>query len=370
MAYSFIPKSVDDIRSNTEMRGPDKEVVARAFQTFISMTTKNGKPEMEDPFAIDIKAPKKIKIHRSFSGEIDIKSLGDALGVSFEFGNESRGGMGAGNRGSLFERRLTKDFVLYSETRNPRNDGYFYKDFIQYFHDEYAKGKARDIVVVPEGALNKKRPLVFAGNDVYIEKPFSQANIGSTVTDITVTVDREPIYLSLKLGGTVTFFNIGVAKYIKEEEIDAGEITDPKGRLLLSIFGIDPVHFASVFKAAASHGRAKGLVQPPGQVDVTNKINRDKSMKFLGSGIGYGYHLVHAKNEISPNLDHMAMTKENMSRYLHINRMVVKYPPLGAAKRVDVSVDTPKFLFKLNFRNKGGGVYPSHLLCDYKIVHK
>lgn len=370
MAFSFIPKSVEDIESNTELSLLDKKKLSNAYKTFVAMTSKNGKPVMDDPFAIDVKATRSVKIHRSFTGEVDIKTLGESFGISFSFGNGSRGNMGAANRGSLFERRLTDDFNLYSRIRNPDNSEYFYKKFIKDFHEQYAKGKIRDIVVLPEGALNKKRPLVFSGNNVYIEKPHTQANIGSTVTDITVKVDREPIYISCKLGGTVTFFNIGVTKYLKEDEIMAGEIKNAQGRILLDIFGINPIWFASVFKAAASTKDRNSVPMPASLVqDVTGKIDKHKTQNFLLSGIGYGYHLVHAKNATSPDIDHMVMEESEAGKYVRVNKIVVKYPSPGTAKRIDVIIDTPKFKFKLNFRNKGGGVFPSHLLCDYQIIH-
>lgn len=370
MAFSFIPKSESDIEANTELSSQDRKKLANAYKTFIALTSKNGKPVMDDPFAIDVRSPRNVKIHRSFTGEVDIKTLSESFGISFSFGNGSRGNLGAANRGSLFERRLTDDFNLYSRIRNPDNPDYFYKKFIQDFHEQYARGRIRDIVVIPEGALNKKRPLVFSGDNVYIEKPHTQANIGSTVTDITVTVDREPIYISCKLGGTVTFFNIGVTKYLKEDEILAGEIKNKQGRILLDIFGINPIWFASVFKAAASLKDRTSVPMPSSLVqDVTSNIDKQKTQNFLLSGIGYGYHLVHAKNATSPEIDHMVMEESSANRYVKVNRIVVKYPSPGTAKRIDVMVDTPKFKFKLNFRNKGGGVFPSHLLCDYQIVH-
>lgn len=370
MAFSFIPKSAEDIEANPELNSQAKIILVNAYKTFISLTSKNGKPVMDDPFAIDVKAPKNVKIHRSFTREVNIKTLGESFGISFSFGNGSRGNMGAANRGSLFERRLTDDFNLYSRIRNPDNPDYFYKKFIKDFHEQYAKGKVRDIVVLPEGALNKKRPLVFSGDNVYIEKPYTRANIGSTVTDITVTIDREPIYISCKLGGTVTFFNIGVTKYLKEDEIMAGEIKNKQGRALLDIFGINPMWFASVFKAAASTKDKDTVPMPKSLVqDMTGKINKQKTQHFLLSGIGYGYHLVHAKNATSPEIDHMVMEKSTADKYVEVNKLVVKYPSPGIAKRIDVLIDTPKFKFKLNFRNKGGGVFPSHLLCDYQIIH-
>lgn len=371
MAFTFIPKSAGDIEANPELRGSDKDNLVNAFKAFISLTSKNGKPEMDDPFAIDVKSPRMVKIHRSFTGEVDIKTLSESFGINFTFGNGSRGNMGAANRGSLFERRLTKDFDLYSRIRNPDNAEYFYKKFIEDFHNDYGKGKVRDIVVIPEGALNKKRPLRFLGDNVFIEKPHTDANIGSTVTDITIKLDNDPLYISCKLGGTVTFFNVGITKYLTAVDIEAGEIRSREGKILLGIFGINPIWFASVFKSAANP-RIRDQVPMPKQLvqDVTNSINKAKTQNFLLSGIGYGYHLVHAKNATSPDLDHMVMDEKDATKYVRVNKMIVKYPAPGTAKRVDVMIDTPKFDFKLNFRNKQGGIMPSHIMCDYQIVHK
>ena len=37
----------------------------------------------------------------------------------------------------------------------------------------------------------------------------------------------------------------------------------------------------------------------------------------------------------------------------------------SAGKRVDIDIDTPNIMLKINIRNKQGGVYPSHIMCDY-----
>ena len=66
----------------------------------------------------------------------------------------------------------------------------------------------------------------------------------------------------------------------------------------------------------------------------------------------------------------MVMDEKDATKYVRVNKMIVKYPAPGTAKRVDVMIDTPKFDFKLNFRNKQGGIMPSHIMCDYQIVHK
>ena len=39
---------------------------------------------------------------------------------------------------------------------------------------------------------------------------------------------------------------------------------------------------------------------------------------------------------------------------------------LGNGKRIDMEFSNAYFDFKLNIRNKQGGLYPSHLMLDYK----
>ena len=40
----------------------------------------------------------------------------------------------------------------------------------------------------------------------------------------------------------------------------------------------------------------------------------------------------------------------------------------GKGKRIDMTFKNPYFEFKLNIRNKQGGLYPSHLMLDYKSL--
>ncbi|MEY3059951.1 MAG: Cyanophage [Bacteroidota bacterium] len=38
----------------------------------------------------------------------------------------------------------------------------------------------------------------------------------------------------------------------------------------------------------------------------------------------------------------------------------------GVGKRVDVVFESAKYIFKVNIRPKDRGVYPTHIMCDYK----
>ena len=37
----------------------------------------------------------------------------------------------------------------------------------------------------------------------------------------------------------------------------------------------------------------------------------------------------------------------------------------GKGKRVDITFESKDYFFKVNIRNKQGGLYPSHIMCDY-----
>ena len=48
---------------------------------------------------------------------------------------------------------------------------------------------------------------------------------------------------SLKYGGTVTFFNAGVATIFTEDHLNVGKITNRNAKQLLGMFGIDENRF-------------------------------------------------------------------------------------------------------------------------------
>ena len=39
---------------------------------------------------------------------------------------------------------------------------------------------------------------------------------------------------------------------------------------------------------------------------------------------------------------------------------------MGRGKRVDIHMESSEYKFMWNLRNKQGGQYPSHIMCDYK----
>ena len=189
------------------------------------------------------------------------------------------------------------------------------------------------------------------------------SDVGPTVTDITLKTDKGPMYLSLKMGGTVTFFNAGVMKYLTKADIESGTIRQKEGKALLDTLGIDHQMFVDVFqKYDPKAGKAAKK-----EIDVTTKVNKARLIDFLASGVGYGYYLIHAASPTKDSVTEFYIDKKDVMNYVQPQRVIVQYPTGGSAKRIDVLIETPKFTFKVNIRNKQGGTYPSHVMCDYKV---
>ena len=350
MAYNFIPTSVKDIAAAKLKTG----AVLIALYDFIVKKY----PTAKAPIAIDKSDPMSVKVTRALNGSISLSELKSvAPGIKIAWGNGSRGGGGVANKGIGFERDLETDLIAYKE-EGIDSKRIKAKTFLVDLEKYYDLGKANSIDVKSEGALNKKRPLTFMGSQPIISGGGTDYNIGATVTDLTLLKNNKPIYLSLKYGGTVSFFNIGISKILNATEINSGMISNGSGVALLDTFGVDNVKFCQVFTQYGSNVKNEQVV------DVTSKIDRQKLTNFIMSGIGYGYHLVHKKgNEIH----HFEMTKEKLKKASTPQKVMVRYP-LGIAKRIDVYIMTPVFELKINMRSSSGGIYPSHIFADYKII--
>ena len=88
---------------------------------------------------------------------------------------------------------------------------------------------------------------------------------------------------------------------------------------------------------------------------------------FARTVVGYGYHLVHKMN--NGTIHYEEITRSNYGKYADpISDVEIIYPEPGTAKRIDMKVRTSKMEIKYNIRNKQGGVYPSHIMADYKML--
>ena len=231
------------------------------------------------------------------------------------------------------------------------------KDLVNKINDEYnIKGGLSRVEAV--GGKNQPRPLK-AGNGGIVVGTGSK-DIGSTITDITTVFGgKQDIYLSLKFGDTLTFINSGVGKIFKE--IDYKNHFDGYnnsiGNAIFNMFDIDKIEYANIFNKYGKGYKGK---------KVTAK-NPDKNaiQDLLEYAIGYGYWMVHGKgNKVSC----YEMNEAYMKKSAKITGGIELHygGARGSGKRLDIHCESSEYKFMFNLRNKQGGKYPSHIMCDYK----
>ena len=351
-AYSFFPTTEEEI--SARLKGFTHQVVVDITNLFKLL--KGGDAT---PINIDMKKPNFINVSRIFQGFMDITDIRKRAGlkaIKIKFGNGSKGNRGANNRGNLFEKQFADAIELwYAEGDVAVAD----KDLLRAIKDldkTYNLGKSKTFDAKVVGGENTKRPLDFSGK-ISITNPRGVGfNIGQSVTDITLMTDNNPpIYLSLKLGGTTTFFNVGIKTKLTIKEIDEGEILNVDGRKLLDLFGIDNKRFCTIFNPDVK--TESGVVN--GRPDASALAH------LLQSGIGFGYHVIHkiARGIISKKMD-----ESKMKESARVGAVKIFYGGKGGSgKRIDIEMESKFYMFKINIRDtQGTDGYPTRMMCDFK----
>tara|TARA_Y100000590_G_C15590024_1_gene965678 strand:+ start:52 stop:1236 length:1185 start_codon:yes stop_codon:yes gene_type:complete len=211
------------------------------------------------------------------------------------------------------------------------------------------------------GGLNQPRPLTGTSTSSLHISPNSPIQHGKKLTDITLGLGKDGIkevFLSLKFGGTLTFMNAGVGKVLTQSEIQKYNITNTQGLALLNLFGINETDFCHIFNGV--HNKIKNHIDKKPNSDIKN-IKR-----FLQTAIGAGYWMIHGHEGDKITMWEMTAEKTKKAANGISNPIVYYGGKSGIGKRIDVEFSSSYFDFKLNIRNKQSGVYPSHVMLDYK----
>ena len=350
-AYSFFPKSEKEI-SDTLSDFPHESV-----QDIINLFN-YLKGKDKTPINIDLKKPKDVNVSRTLKGVYDISDIKGGANldtVRIKFGNGSKGNRGANNRGNAFETLFANAIEKwYAEGDQAVED----KDILNAIRDldrTYNLGKSKTFDAKVVGGENTRRPLDFSGKITITNTKSKGFNIGQSVTDITLLTDNNPpIFLSLKFETTTTFFNVGIKTKLTKKEIDDGEIKNADGKKLLDLFGIDNKRFCTIFndKVKTQSGVVRG------------KPNVGALKHLLYSGIGFGYHVIHKMRGkvLSKKMDESAMKAA-----ARIGAVKIFYGgKTGRGKRIDMVMESPYYVFKLNIRDtQGTDGYPTRMMCDF-----
>ena len=324
-------------------------------------------------------------------GHINIKDLtNDEMQLAQAFNDELQ----TGNYGDITVGRFNQIFASHGlkltsffkgdysgyedglESGNKGNafESYFVKNYHEKFEDDIKKivPYKTFISISQDGGLNTKRPLTFSDGAITCGKiENDNYNIGRAVTDVTVKTDRREndgnIYLSLKSGSSVTFVNAGVKKLFPDEFFENDEQLPENGKKMLDMLCIDEDKFRNVFKSyVEKEGKKKAEKEV---VDIKDELTKNPLFKkFMYSVMGYGFIMVHQIK--GDDVEYIKLLTENdMKKYVKdINEAYIEYPKNGGAKRVDIIVKYDEIEFKINIRNKQGGLYPTHIMADYRFT--
>lgn len=351
MAFDFFPKTKKEL---TDKIGTyDAEVKSDLVLLFEHL--KESFPQVEAPINLDMSKRASANITRAIETDTTIKKVKDDSGITklnIKFGNGSSGNRGKNNRGNLFEPQYAAALLKWY-AGEPVTDRLML-DSIEHLDECYDLRSTKSMKVDVVGGENTKRPIYFTPKIGLTNPKGSGTNIGKSVTDITLIKDNgDEVYLSLKMGNTVTFFNVGIRTILTPNDIQTYNIQNQNGKKLLKLFGIDEKMFCDVF-----NGKLKSGVRKTTTPDQTNM----KSL--METGIGEGYHIIHkvSGKVISKKMDRAALRKA-----AQVNKCTVYYGgKTGTGKRIDMEMESPTYKFKLNIRDtQGKDGYPTRMMCDF-----
>ena len=214
------------------------------------------------------------------------------------------------------------------------------------------------------GGKNQPRPLVGGGGGLYVTAGGTKTKeIGSTVTDITTFwgPGKKEKYLSLKYGNTLTFINSGVGRIFTADDYKKyfEGYSNPIGKEIFRMFGIDPVTYAKTFNEYPHKTKMP-------TVDVTSKCDKSAIQDLLQYAIGYGYWMVHGGTSGGVKMYEMDSAYMRKASTISGSVKLMYGGSQGKGKRLDIHMESSVYKFMFNLRNKQSGLYPSHIMCDYK----
>jgi hypothetical protein len=358
MAYTFFPTTAAEIQKT--LKGDKLRVseIISVFGTLKQMFPKEATPINIDPLKIS-----KINVTRRLAGEVDLRQLKNtakALRITMKFGEGSSGNRGAKNQGNAFE----KIFATAIEKWWAGDDQEIkLAKAVEDVADIYGLKELKELKVEVEvktvGELNNRRPIVYSPKILISSKmPIRDNNLGPVVSDVTLISQKKEYYLSLKTSGTVTFFNAGIKSVFLTSEIKSGKISNDNGIKLLDMFNIKNELFCDIYNGNLKQGYSEDVWQT---MDSKQKANLKD---FLKSGIGHGYTIVH---KIGGSIKVYEIDKKYMDKAATPLSCTVYYGgKTGTGKRIDMEIETQKYILKVNIRDtQGKDGYPSRIMCDY-----
>jgi len=229
-----------------------------------------------------------------------------------------------------------------------------------------------------EGGKNKPRPMKYDGSFYISAEGKKTEDIGPTVTDITIWIadpqgkKEQPVYLSVKFGPTLSFFNIGLKggkkdslKILPTQDLEDGKLNQ-MGEDFLDMFNINHGKFIETFQKYDKDAETPAVQEHRESYTVKGKA-KTNLQKFIKSGVGKGYWMVHRDKDGLHvfNINDAYLKSASTLKSDNIN---IDYGGKdGTGKRVNIDFSTKEYDFSVNIRTKSQAeVYPGYANGDYK----
>ena len=266
------------------------------------------------------------------------------------------------SRGHGFEYDFVNDLQTLQANGVFDAADYRYPNIIKDVIEKFGITENSVLLIDAVGSLNSKREVNITDNGIVIGNG-KNLDIGSIVTDVTLTVDNTEYYISLKLGNTVQFSNTGLVGLFPKEDVLDGTIQSEAGKKLLDMLGIDDKIFCDVYN---SYGKKKFKAQH----ELEKSIDSKALEAFVQSSMGHGYYMLHLSDN-QKTYQFEQITLEYMKRACQIKSKIgILYGGVtGGAKNVLAEFRTNDFKFEIDFRNRSGGIEPTVMGTKYTYLN-
>ena len=191
--------------------------------------------------------------------------------------------------------------------------------------------------------------------------------------NIAGTLFNSTEYISQKSTGLVTFINAGVQSRdcLPISDIQNNNIKSEKGKLILKTLGINENAFCDIFNNynSGNISKNKNVADDNNNIinfnsDIHDKLFEINLKRLIKKSMGDGNSII----------SHYINDEDKIYRIKDKKIDLISYNSyyggkLKKGKRIDIEVTTTDMIFKFNIRNKQGGIYPSHLMCDFKYIN-
>jgi hypothetical protein len=267
------------------------------------------------------------------------------------------GGGSFSNAGMNYERELMKELENYFDNKDEGAEKPAFLDKLEQALDIEFEGLDTSATF----ARRVRRPLSDKG----------PSDKGDEISDLTLIATDDgkvkKFYISLKNVGGKTISNAGAKGMFEIEDNKVEFVNKEKNSIGKKLLDAANVNIDLVERGLTDYvNKSISSSVLSQQEDVTDDVDKDKLIKFIGSAFDYGYIYVKQKNSKN-DLEVADLTEEDkLYDFIgDIENVYVKYPyyinERKSRKNISIVIETTKGVYSFDIRNAGGNIEPNQI---------